>query len=169
MFDPYSAEFRKDPYPFYRRLREQAPVHRNDDGFWLLSRYPECVAALQDWRWVHVENYGCLPETRASPNIPVDDAAAPPEPSEDDALPHGPADADLPSVRKLGSRALTPAVVRRLEPRIQAIVDELLDTGLEAGAMDVAEETRCRAGAWSAPPGPRRRRSPGPSRARGPA
>src|SRR5262249_40581476 len=27
LFDYYSLEFRADPYPFYRRLREEDPVH----------------------------------------------------------------------------------------------------------------------------------------------
>lgn len=46
-FDPYSPAFRHDPYPLYRRLREQAPVHRSVMGGWFVSRASELVAALR--------------------------------------------------------------------------------------------------------------------------
>jgi cytochrome P450 len=39
-----------DPYPHYRALREQAPVHRLElptgDTIWVLSRYDDCKAVL---------------------------------------------------------------------------------------------------------------------------
>ena len=44
-----SPEFRKDPFPLYKRLRDHRPVYR--DGFhgrWALSRYDDIVAVFQD-------------------------------------------------------------------------------------------------------------------------
>ena len=48
-FDPYSMEFASDPYPLYKRLRDEIPVYRHDGlNFWALSRYTDVVAAHQD-------------------------------------------------------------------------------------------------------------------------
>jgi cytochrome P450 len=50
-FDPYGAEYTKDPYPFYARLRDEAPVYHNEArNFWALSRYHDIVAAHADDR-----------------------------------------------------------------------------------------------------------------------
>ena len=46
-FNPFSAEFRRDPYPLYRQLRESAPVHRTL-GMWVLTRHADARAVLQD-------------------------------------------------------------------------------------------------------------------------
>jgi len=29
-FDPFTAEIRRDPYPLYKRLRDEQPLYRND-------------------------------------------------------------------------------------------------------------------------------------------
>src|SRR5207247_2953108 len=50
-FNPFLPEFIADPYPFYRRLREQEPVHRSGLGFWVLTRYDDVVALLRDPRF----------------------------------------------------------------------------------------------------------------------
>lgn len=39
-----------DPYPLYARLRREAPLHRAASGVWLLSRYADVAAALQEPR-----------------------------------------------------------------------------------------------------------------------
>jgi hypothetical protein len=39
-WDPYDAEIDDDPYPVWRRLRDEAPVYRNNElNFWALSRF----------------------------------------------------------------------------------------------------------------------------------
>src|SRR5690348_11256848 len=49
-FDPFSATFFDDPYDVYRRLRDEAPVYRNETyGFYALSRYDDVCAAIKDW------------------------------------------------------------------------------------------------------------------------
>jgi len=50
LYDPLDADVRRDPYPVYRRLREQAPVYycaKRD--VWVLSTYEDVKAALRDW------------------------------------------------------------------------------------------------------------------------
>ncbi|QUQ65533.1 cytochrome P450 [Kutzneria sp. CA-103260] len=43
-----SAEFRRDPYPFLRWLREHEPVHRTGKGFHLISRHADASWVLRD-------------------------------------------------------------------------------------------------------------------------
>ncbi|MFF5032339.1 cytochrome P450 [Nocardia salmonicida] len=46
-FNPFSAEFRQDPYPLYQQLREAEPVHRTL-GMWVLTRHAEVRGVLHD-------------------------------------------------------------------------------------------------------------------------
>ncbi len=49
-FDPYSPQTDADPFPAYRTLRDEYPCFWSDDaGMWVLSRYDDVVAALDDW------------------------------------------------------------------------------------------------------------------------
>src|SRR6185436_12486152 len=49
-FNPMDPAFVADPYPTYRRLRAEDPVHHSPLGFWVLTRYEDVVAALRDPR-----------------------------------------------------------------------------------------------------------------------
>lgn len=50
-YDPYSYEIDDDPYPLYRRMRDEAPLYRNDRlDFWALTRFDDCHAAFLDWQ-----------------------------------------------------------------------------------------------------------------------
>ena len=42
------ADFYANPYPTYHALREHAPVHRQPDGSYFLSRYADCIAVYKD-------------------------------------------------------------------------------------------------------------------------
>ena len=49
-YDPYDAEIDADPYPLWRRMRDEVPLYYNDEhDFYALSRYDDVVAALSDW------------------------------------------------------------------------------------------------------------------------
>ena len=48
-WDPYNPVFFRDPYPVFRRLREEAPLYHNEEhGFHALSRYADVELALKD-------------------------------------------------------------------------------------------------------------------------
>lgn len=50
-FDPYSPAVDADPFPFYRRLRDEFPCYWSKEaGMWVLSRYADIVTALNDWQ-----------------------------------------------------------------------------------------------------------------------
>jgi cytochrome P450 len=43
-------DFYKNPYPYYRALRDHEPVKRMPDGSWFLSRYDDIVPVYRDFR-----------------------------------------------------------------------------------------------------------------------
>lgn len=50
-FDPYSPAVDADPFPYYRRLREEFPCFwSREANMWVLSRYADIVSALNDWQ-----------------------------------------------------------------------------------------------------------------------
>ena len=50
-FDPFSPAVDADPFPLYRRLRDEAPCFFSTDAdMWILSRYADVFAALNNWK-----------------------------------------------------------------------------------------------------------------------
>jgi cytochrome P450 len=50
VFDPFSEEFFADPYPTYRRMREEAPVYYSEEyDFYALTRHQDVAAAFKDY------------------------------------------------------------------------------------------------------------------------
>ncbi|BBZ15635.1 cytochrome P450 [Mycobacterium branderi] len=50
VFDPFSQEFFDDPYPIYRRLRDEAPVYYSEQyDFYALTRHGDVAAAFRDF------------------------------------------------------------------------------------------------------------------------
>lgn len=57
IFDPFSFAVHADPYPFYRRLRDDHPCYWSEGArCWVLSRHADVFAALHDWP--HFSNTG---------------------------------------------------------------------------------------------------------------
>jgi pimeloyl-[acyl-carrier protein] synthase len=130
LFNPFLPEFHADPYPFYRRLREQDPVHQAPMGFWVLTRWDDCVAVLRDQRFGREEFQQMLTAVYG------DDTEKP-------ALPRSMLFRDPPDhtrLRGLVSKAFTPRTIEAMRDHIQGIVDRLLGRALAQGGMDVIED-----------------------------
>jgi hypothetical protein len=128
LFDPFLPDFIADPFPYYHRLREAEPVHESPLGFWVLTRYEDCVAVLRDPRFGRAGFEAMLAAMYGGG-----------EP-DDRRLPTSMLFRDPPDhtrLRALVSRAFTPRVVEGLRPRIQHIVDGILDRIAPARAMEV--------------------------------
>jgi cytochrome P450 len=127
-FNPMDPAFVADPYPTYRRLQAEDPVHHSPMGFWVLTRYEDVVAALRDPRLAK-EAIAAFVAARFGAPVP--------------AMGLSMLDRDPPDhtrLRSLVSKAFTPRVVDGLRPRVQQIVDGLLDGVRDAGTMDLIEE-----------------------------
>ena len=135
-FNPWLEENRRDPVPAYRRLRETAPIRRNRwQGSWVLSRYDDIAAVLRDPRF-STDRTKLLPfrlMRRASRRHPDFVNMLDRNLLMLDGEEHR-------RVRSLVSKAFTPRRVEALRPRIEAVVDELLDAAAAKGEMELVHD-----------------------------
>ena len=129
VFNPLMPEFHSNPYPFYRALREEDPVHQSPLGIWVCTRYDDAVMVLRDPRFGR-EGMAKLMEARLGLTQDMSRAR--------DMLFQDPPDHTR--LRALVSRAFTPRVVEVMRPHVQEIVDGLLDRVEGARGMDVIED-----------------------------
>jgi cytochrome P450 len=120
--------FKANPYPFYARLRSEAPAYRMKVGLglwgWLVTRYDDAVLVLKDERfandwsprvpWVMRRFGGSLIRHMLVRDPP-----------------------DHTRLRTLVSKAFTPRLVERLRGRVQGVCDELLDPVPAEGRMEL--------------------------------
>jgi len=127
LFNPLLPEFHANPYPFYKRLREKEPIHQSPMGFWVLTRYEDCVAVLRDQRFGREEFQQMLTAVYGDGT----------------EMPRSMLFRDPPDhtrLRALVSKAFTPRMIETMREHIQEIVDRLLDRVQDAGRMDVIED-----------------------------
>jgi cytochrome P450 len=133
-FNPLEPAFIADPYPYYRRLRETAPIFKTHLGFWLATGYEDVALILRDKRFGKdfVANmqrrYGekaCLDEPAIANLSRTMLVLDPP---------------DHTRLRGLVNKAFTARRVADMRPRIKALVDEQLDRVIGKGEMDVMRD-----------------------------
>jgi cytochrome P450 len=134
-FAPSDVAFIADPYGDYAELRHSAPVLYDEaTDHWLISRYRDVDALLRDRRfgrtYLHVADH----EEMGRP--------APPDWHRPfwDLINAGILDMEPPDhtrVRRLVSKAFTPRFVESMRPRVQRILDDLLDGIAGAGEVDL--------------------------------
>ncbi len=133
--NPLSEQRLSDPYPVFRELRVSDPVFRSPIlRIWLLTRYADCVHVLGDpdfssnrlqssvYRFIQPRRFVSseLLDTLSETLLMLD----PPKHTR---------------IRSLVNRAFTPRVVGELRPRIENVVEELLDDAAAQGGMDLVE------------------------------
>ncbi|QNI08704.1 cytochrome P450 [Mycobacterium kubicae] len=129
VLDPYDYDFHEDPYPYYRRLRDEAPLYRNDElNFWALSRHQDVLqgfrncTALSNVYGVSLDPVSRSPEAhRVMSFLAMDD----------------PGHLRL---RTLVSKGFTPRRIRELEPRVRDLACLHLDTALQHESFDFVAE-----------------------------
>ncbi len=130
--------FMADPYPVYHELRSRAPVFWSEAmGYWMLTRYDDVRATLRDFRrFTNTERiHRFLDQLPA----PMREMAQPIYENFSVGMPN----TDPPEhtrVRALVNKAFTPRIVDGMRPRVQAIVDGLLDAVQDAGRMDLIRD-----------------------------
>jgi cytochrome P450 len=134
-YNPFDPAVRADPYPAYRRLREEDPAHLSPLGFWVFSRYADCDAFLRDSRSSSDEQNSTMYQQFLvdNPDNGLDELA--------DFRPFLLRDPpDHTRLRGLVSKAFTPKMVERLRPRAEELVAALLSTVERGATMDVIED-----------------------------
>ncbi len=123
VLDPYSYDFHEDPYPYYRALRERAPVYHNEElGFWALSRHADVLAGFRNSTALSNKFGVSLDPASRGPHAALTMSFL----AMDD-----PAHLRL---RTLVSKGFTPRRIRELEPRVTEIANQHLDTMLARAA-----------------------------------
>ncbi|MEU1550090.1 cytochrome P450 [Nocardia sp. NPDC005745] len=128
-FDPYDYGFHEDPYPTYRRLREEAPLYHNAVlGFWALSRHADVVAAFRDSVRLSSANGVSLDPAAWGPHahrvmsfLAMDDPR------------HM-------RMRRLVFKGFTPKRVAEMEVRIRELTLSYLEPALAGGSFDWIDE-----------------------------
>jgi cytochrome P450 len=126
VYDPFDARFHDDPFPVYRRLRDEAPVYYNEKwNFYALSRFEDVRAALRDSEtYLNFEGID-LDDTNSqggAGNIPVLD-----NPRHDE-------------IRGVVQRQFMPRSIKKLEDDVRAVVTDLVDSFADRGTADLADE-----------------------------
>jgi len=136
LFNPFSPEFRADPYPLYARLREATAATRTPFGSTIVTRYEPVDRVLRSSGFRTPRGYRD-PEDPNGRHI-YDPAGVLSRHRRHWILfQSGEAHTRL---RRLITKVFTPRAVRELAPRVEAIVDRLLAPALERGSMELIDE-----------------------------
>jgi len=130
LFHLLDPEVLANPYPLYRRLRSEAPVHWDPYlHAWVVTRYADVVTVLHHFS----ANRTPTPEQFAAMGLPELGPIA-------QMMTRQMLFMDAPAhtrLRGLATMAFTPARVEVLRSHIRSILDDLMAPLLHAGRMDV--------------------------------
>ncbi len=123
-YDPYDFEIDADPYPVWRRLREEAPLYYNEKyDFFALSRFDDVERALVDWETYRSGKGSILELIRADVEMPPGIILFEDPPIHD-------------VHRSLLSRVFTPRKMNAIEPKVRAFCARSLDALTDADGFD---------------------------------
>ncbi len=123
IFDPFSSEVQRDPYPFYAELRRTTPVYPIPGrAMWAVSRHIDVGFALKR---PDLFSSSIMADASKNDGLPAEEALLSADP---------PAHTGL---RKRVERAFTPARMRELARHFRARADELTAAFPKRGAIDV--------------------------------
>ncbi len=114
-WDPYDYDLHADPHPVWKRMREEAPLYRNDRyDFWALTRFQDVWDALGDWKTYSSAQGDILEIIRSGPLPEHMQSLIMQDPPRHTAL------------RQTLNRAFTPRRIADLEAQVRTFVQKLL-------------------------------------------
>ncbi|HLZ70030.1 MAG TPA: cytochrome P450 [Dehalococcoidia bacterium] len=142
-FDPFSAAFLSDPYPWFARYRAEAPVFYSPAlDYWVLSRYEDVRAAFRDTATYSAANALSPiqpPCPRAAAALRDGGFRSVPTLTNTDPPVHTRA-------RRIANAAFTPRLVARMEPFVRELAGRMIEERLWGGRSDIV-----RALTWELP------------------
>ena len=134
-FSPRGGDSWRDPFPMYRALRDEDPVHRvrpdprasPDEDYWVLSRFADVLEAAVDARTFSSAD-GLTFHYGEREKLGIESPIVMMDPPEHTAL------------RKLAIKRFTPQQVRALDPLLRDFVVARVERLRELGSADVVEE-----------------------------
>jgi cytochrome P450 len=123
-YDPYDPELQLDPYPVFRRMREEAPLYVNEEhDFFALSRFDDVEAAFKDPVTYSSSRGNILELVHANVEMPPGVFIF------EDPPMHT-------AHRSVLSRVFTPKKMAALEPQIRAYCARVLDPLVGSDRLD---------------------------------
>ena len=123
-YDPYDFDIDVDPYPVWKRMRDEAPLYYNEKyDFYALSRFDDVERVSVDWR-TYISGKGSVLEMiQSGVDIPPGTILFEDPPSHD-------------VHRSLLSRVFTPRRIADLEPKVREFCARSLDPLVGSGGFD---------------------------------
>jgi len=123
-YDPYDLEIDVDPYPLWKRMRDEAPLYYNERyDFYAISRFDDVEKALVDWR-TYISGKGSVLEMiKADFQMPPGSILFEDPPAHD-------------IHRSLLSRVFTPKRMNAIEPSVREFCARSLDPLIGSGGFD---------------------------------
>jgi cytochrome P450 len=123
-YDPYDFDIDADPYPVWKRLRDEAPLYHNEKyDFYAVSRYDDVERCMVDWQTYSSAKGSVLEIIKAEAQMPPGIFIF-----------EDPPDHDL--HRGLLSRVFTPRRLAAIEPQVRAFAARSLDRLVGQGGFD---------------------------------
>jgi cytochrome P450 len=123
-YDPFDFEIDTDPYPIWKRLRDERPLYHNERyDFYALSRFEDVERSLVDWRTYSSARGTVLELIKSGMEVP-----------RGSIIFEDPPDHDL--HRGLLSRVFTPRKMGAIEPKVREFCARCLDPLVGTGRFD---------------------------------
>src|SRR5207248_8123151 len=127
-YDPYDFDIDADPYPIWKRLRDERPLYYNERyDFYALSRFEDVRQASVEWE-TYISGKGTVLEIiKSGMEVPPGSIIFEDPPTHDHH-------------RGLLARAFTPRRMKELEPKVREFCARSLDPLVGAGGFDFARD-----------------------------
>jgi cytochrome P450 len=123
-YDPYDFEIDSDPYPIWRRLRDERPVYYNERyDFYALSRFDDVEQGLVNWKAYSSAKGTLLELIKSNIELPPGSMIFEDPPGHD-------------VHRGLLSRVFTPRKMNAIEPKVREFCARSLDPLVGSGGFD---------------------------------
>jgi cytochrome P450 len=127
-YDPYDFEIDADPYPIWKRMRDEAPLYYNEKyDFFALSRFDDVDKGLVEWETYRSGRGSILELIRADFNVPPGMILFEDPPVHD-------------VHRGLMSRVFTPKKMNAIEPKVREFCARSLDPLVGASGFDFVRD-----------------------------
>ena len=123
-YDPYDFEIDANPYPIWKRMRDEQPLFYNEKyDFYALSRFEDVEAGLKDWGRLISGKGTVLELLKMNAELPIGMVIFEDPPSHD-------------CYRGLLSRVFTPKKMNAIEPQIRKYCADCLDPLMGSDRFD---------------------------------
>ena len=130
-YDPYDLEIDVDPYPLWKRMRDEAPLYYNDRyDFYAVTRFDDVEKSLADWK-TYISGKGSVLEMiKANIDVPPGSILFEDPPAHD-------------IHRGLLSRVFTPKRMNAIEPKVREFCAALPRSAGWGGRVRFHPRSRC--------------------------